>query len=88
MSGNAEPNAELVAALAELLERATRRQSSRPADAPSSAQSTAWQQFAGELRDLCRRVLDDADEATAATFWSFLIATAAQHGRRAGEWPS
>jgi hypothetical protein len=46
--------------------------------------ATSWQEYANELRDLCRRVLEEADEETARAFWSFLIETAARHGRRAG----
>jgi hypothetical protein len=45
---------------------------------------TPWQAYALELRDLCRRVLEEADERTAQAFWRFLVETAARHGRRAG----
>jgi hypothetical protein len=51
---------------------------------PRPTPATSWQEYANELRDLCRRVLEEADEATAVAFWSFLIATAARHRRRAG----
>ena len=33
---------------------------------------TPWQGYALELRDLCRRVLEEADEETAVAFWLFL----------------
>lgn len=49
-----------------------------------SPAATALQEYARELRDLCGRVLRDADEPTARAFWLFLIETAARHGRRAG----
>jgi hypothetical protein len=49
---------------------------------------TAWQGYALELRDLCQRVLEEANGETAVGFWLFLIETAARHGRRAGGWPA
>jgi hypothetical protein len=83
---------ELIGELEELLERIsngpTADRDPRPlrAGAPTPP-PTAWQGYAGELRDLCRRVLEEADEETAVGFWLFLIETAARHGRRAGGWP-
>jgi hypothetical protein len=57
------------------------------ADASAPPQ-TPWQSYANELRDLCRRVLEEADEKTAAGFWLLLVEMAARHGRHAGEWPA
>jgi hypothetical protein len=55
-----------------------------PASAPPPP--TPWQRYANELRDLCQRVLEEADEETAVAFWLFLVETAARHGRRG--WPA
>jgi hypothetical protein len=51
---------------------------------PPAPRLTAWQRYAVELRDLCARVVEEADEETARAFWLFLIETAARHGQRAG----
>ena len=87
---------ELLAELEALLARAGDAQRRRrpPAEleraprlAGSPASLTPWQRYAAELRDLCERVLEDADDETAAAFWIFLVEMAARHGRRSGEWP-
>lgn len=72
---------DLVAELGALLERVVAAAAAPPVPA---APLTAWQRYAGELRDLCRRVLEEADEETARAFFLFLLETAARHGRRAG----
>jgi hypothetical protein len=82
--------AELIAELEALLERAAgeapaKRASAPPARAPIAG-ATSWQEYASELRDLCQRVLEEADEETARAFWRFLLEVAARHGRRAGGW--
>jgi hypothetical protein len=59
-----------------------------PVLAREPATGTRLQQYANELRHLCQRVLEEADEETARAFWQFLIETAARHGRRAGGWPA
>jgi hypothetical protein len=69
---------ELLDELRKLLRRAAEE---TPAPSPTL---TPLQGYAAELRDLCRRVLEEADEQTAVAFWEFLIETAARHGRRAG----
>jgi hypothetical protein len=43
---------------------------------------TGWQGFAWELRNLCRRVLTEADEQSAIAFWELLIEVAALTARR------
>jgi hypothetical protein len=89
---------ELLAELEALLARAGNAQRRRrppaelerpplPASAPPSSE-TPWQRYANELRDLCRRVGEEADEETAVAFWIFLVEMAAWHGPRAGDWPT
>jgi hypothetical protein len=53
-----------------------------PPQAAAASRATSWQNYANELRDLCGRVLEEADESTARAFWFFLIETAARHGPR------
>jgi hypothetical protein len=76
---------ELIAELEALLGRAAR--SGRTSDTAGAEALTAWQGYATELRALCQRVIDEADEATASAFFFFLIETAVRHSRRAGGAP-
>jgi hypothetical protein len=75
---------DLFAELEALLARAADHAPPAGAELPPTPRLTAWQGYALELRDLCRRVLEEADDETARAFWLFLIETAARHGRRAG----
>ena len=85
--GRDDPGGELIHELEELLARAA--SSSRMVHAAAGpVAETDLQRYANELASLCQRVLDEASEATARAFWSFLLATAARHGRRAGGWPT
>lgn len=77
---------ELVAELRALLERARRRRIDPGVSAEPAA--TALQRYALELRNLCQRVLEEADEPTATSFWELLVELAARHGRRSGGWPT
>jgi hypothetical protein len=100
--GMPELVAELIAELEALLERAaddgpTVANVVEPAGqrAPASllagataAPLTPWQGYALELRDLCQRVLTEADEKTAVGFWLLLVEMAVRHGRRAGGQPA
>jgi hypothetical protein len=86
---------ELIAELEALLERVSNEPAVEldpaplQAGAPTPARPpTPWQDYARELRDLCRRVLEEADEKTAVGFWLLLVEIAARHGRRAGGWPA
>jgi hypothetical protein len=73
--------------LRELLERLLAEAAGeleRPASgAPASPPLTPLQRYVSELRALCERVIVEADERTARTFFSILIEVAARHGRRA-----
>jgi hypothetical protein len=52
--------------------------------AQASPGLTPLQRYLGELHALCQRVIGEADEETARTFFAVLIEVAARHGRRAG----
>jgi hypothetical protein len=84
--------AELIGQLEQLLTRAATEPRS-DAGAPlllvgaTATPLTPWQGYALELRDLCQRVVTEADEKTAVGFWLLLVEMAVRHGRRAGGWP-
>jgi hypothetical protein len=79
----------LIADLEALLERvANAPLARRPLAVDSTMPATSWQNYASELRDLCQRVLEEADEETAVAFWVLLIETAARHGRHARRRPA
>ena len=81
--------AELIMSLQALLDRAADEALPGATVEPDRERpSTSWQKYANELRDLCRRVLDEADEETAVAFWLFFLEMAARHGRRACGWPA
>jgi hypothetical protein len=81
--------AELIGQLEQLLTRAATEPGSEPVASlrqpgAATAPLTPWQGYALELRDLCQRVLTEADEKTAVGFWLLLVEMAVRQGRRAG----
>jgi hypothetical protein len=91
LSAYAAPSDRFCLCCAPLVEQEPRRDpalwSGRTSDTAGAEALTAWQGYATELRALCQRVIDEADEATASAFFFFLIETAVRHSRRAGGAP-